>query len=128
MVLVTLPVFMISDVNGMFPFIPYHVKEHFREYLSMLLPANWEQMDVFDRRSYVRDTLDPTRPVGTVQRQYVSNMEIWCECFGKNKEDMKPSDSYAIAAIMKRLKGWEKSEDRRRIPIYGLQRLYVRKK
>ena len=37
MVLVTLPVFMISDVNGMFPFIPYHVKEHFREYLSMLL-------------------------------------------------------------------------------------------
>jgi hypothetical protein len=54
-------------------------------------------------------------------------MEIWCECFGKNKEDMRPSDSYAIAAIMKRLKEWEKSEGRRRIPIYGLQRLYIRK-
>lgn len=37
MVLVTLPVFMISDVNGMFPFIPYHVKEYLRERLSMLL-------------------------------------------------------------------------------------------
>ena len=98
-----------------------------REYLSMLLPANWNEMDVFDRRSYVRDTLDPTRPVGTVPRQYVSNMEIWCECFGKNKEDMRPSDSYAIAAIMKRLKEWEKSEGRSRIPIYGLQRLYIRK-
>ena len=46
---------------------------------------------------------------------------------GKNKEDMRPSDSYAIAAIMKRLKEWEKSEGRRRIPIYGLQRLYIRK-
>ncbi len=40
---------------------------------------------------------------------------------------MRPSDSYAIAAIMKRLKEWEKSEGRRRIPIYGLQRLYIRK-
>ena len=99
-----------------------------REYLSMLLPERWDDMDVFERRGYVRDVNDPTRPVGVTQREDVSNMEIWCECFGKNKEDMKPSDSYAIAAIMKRLKGWEKSEGRRRIPIYGLQRLYVRKK
>ena len=99
-----------------------------REYLAMLLPERWDDMDVFERREYVRDVNDPTRPVGVVQREDVSNMEIWCECFGKNKEDMKPSDSYAIAAIMKRLKGWEKSEERRRIAIYGLQRLYVRKK
>ena len=40
---------------------------------------------------------------------------------------MKSSDSYAIAAIMKRLKDWEKAPDRRRIPIYGLQRVYIRK-
>ena len=84
-------------------------------------------MDVFDRRNYVRYVNDPTRPRGVVQRESVSNMEIWCECFGKNKEDMRPSDSYAIAAIMKRLKEWEKSEGRSRIPIYGLQRLYIRK-
>ena len=98
-----------------------------REYLAMLLPENWDDMDVFDRRNYVRYVNDPTRPRGVVQRESVSNMEIWCECFGKNKEDMRPSDSYAIAAIMKRLKEWEKSEGRRRIPIYGLQRLYIRK-
>ena len=98
-----------------------------REYLAMLLPENWDDMDVFDRRNYVRYVNDPTRPRGVAQRESVSNMEIWCECFGKNKEDMRPSDSYAIAAIMKRLKEWEKSEGRRRIPIYGLQRLYIRK-
>ena len=95
-----------------------------REYLSMLLPANWDQMDVFDRRSYVRDTLDPTRPVGIVQRQYVCNMEIWCECFGKNKEDLRPSDSYAIASIMERIDGWERMKDRMLLPIYGRQRIY----
>ena len=48
-----------------------------REYLAMLLPENWEDMDVYDRRSYVRDVNDPTRPRGTVQRASVSNMEIW---------------------------------------------------
>ena len=95
-----------------------------REYLSMLLPANWNEMDVFDRRSYVRDTLDPTRPVGTVPRQYVSNMEIWCECFGKNKEDLRPTDSYAIASIMERINGWERVKDRMLLPIYGRQRVY----
>ena len=25
-----------------------------REYLAMLLPENWDDMDVFDRRNYVR--------------------------------------------------------------------------
>ena len=97
-----------------------------REYLSMLLPANWNEMDVFDRRSYVRDTLDPIRPVGTVPRQYVSNMEIWCECFGKNKEDLRPTDSYAIASIMERISGWERMKDRMLLPIYGRQRVYER--
>ena len=39
---------------------------------------------------------------------------------------MKTTDSYAIAAIMLQLDGWEKSWERHRIPIYGLQRLYMR--
>lgn len=41
-----------------------------------------------------------TRSEGTVRREIVSNIEIWCECFGRAKEDMKPADSYAIAALM----------------------------
>lgn len=98
-----------------------------REYLSMLLPDNWDKMDIYDRRNYVLDTSDPTRPVGVRQRSSVSNMEIWCECFGKKKEDLRPSDSYAISAIMTRIDGWEKSGRSERIPIYGKQRVYERK-
>ena len=98
-----------------------------REYLDMLLPDSWEDMDIYRRRDYFRDPSDPTRPEGVVQRTVVSNLEIWCECFGKSKEDIKPSDSYAIAAIMKRIKKWEKASARTRIPIYGLQRVYTRK-
>lgn len=97
-----------------------------REYLDMLLPANWAEMDIYQRQEFIRDRNDPTQPAGTIQRDQVSNIEIWCECFGKRKEDLRPSDSYAIAAIMVRIEGWSKPEMRRRIPVYGLQRIYVR--
>ena len=98
-----------------------------REYLDMLLPDSWDDMDTYRRRDYFRDQNDPTRPAGSRHRTEVSNIEIWCECFGKAKEDIQPKDSYAISAIMKRMKDWEKVECRKRINIYGLQRVYVRK-
>lgn len=97
-----------------------------REYLNMLLPDTWDEMDIYRRRDYFRDMEDPTRPKGTIKRMEVSNIEIWCECFGKAKEDIKPIDSYAISAIMKRLKDWQRSDNRRTIPIYGRQRIYTR--
>ena len=93
----------------------------------MLLPTNWDSLDIYKRQDYVRDTGDVTRPAGTVQREYVSNLEIWCECFGKRKEDIKPSDSYAIAAIMQRIETWEKTGGTKISPIYGKQRVYRRK-
>lgn len=97
-----------------------------REYLNMLLPDTWDEMDIYRRRDYFRDMEDPTRPKGAIKRMEVSNIEIWCECFGKAKEDIKPIDSYAISAIMKRLKDWQRSDNRRTIPIYGRQRIYTR--
>ena len=97
-----------------------------QEYLDMLLPDTWDSMDVYKRRDYVRDADDPMRPGGSVRRMEVSNMEIWCECFGKPKEDMKPSDSYAISAIMERIAGWSKTGKAKSLPIYGRQRIYKR--
>lgn len=97
-----------------------------QEYLDMLLPDDWDSMDIYRRRDYFRDTDDPTRAIGTVQRQIVSNIEIWCECFGKAKEEMRPSDSYAISAIMIRLDGWQKTDKFKRLSIYGKQRIYTR--
>ena len=98
-----------------------------REYLDMLLPDKWESMSFYDRRDYIRDSADPTRPAGTDLRETVSNIEIWCECFGKLKEDMRPADSYAIASIMAHIEGWERSGRFVRLPIYGKQRVYIRK-
>ena len=61
-----------------------------------------------------------------MQRKLVSNAEIWAECFGKNPAEMKSADSYAIAAIMEQMDGWEKTNDRMYIPLYGRQRVYRR--
>lgn len=98
-----------------------------QEYLNMLLPSQWNEMDLHERRAYILDPDDPTRPKGSIKRTEVSNLEVWCECFGKRAEDIQSRDSYAIAAMMKRLKGWERTASRVHVPIYGQQRIYVKK-
>ena len=97
------------------------------EYLETLLPDGWGDMDIYARRSFVADKGDPTRPNGTNVRIEVSNAEIWCECFDRNLSEMKPADSYAIAALMTQVDGWERTTERCRQPMYGHQRLYRRK-
>lgn len=96
------------------------------EYLETPLPENWEEMDLYQRRSYLTDRSDPAQPGGKIRRTRVSNAEIWAECFGRNPSEMKPADSYAIAALMVRFKDWQRTEKIRRLPIYGRQRLYER--
>ena len=95
-------------------------------YLDLLLPENWADMDIYARQEYIRDPDAPVQPKGMVRRDAVSNLEIWCECFGKRKEDIKPADSYAIAAMMLHIEGWHKTDERKTQPLYGQQRLYRR--
>ena len=94
------------------------------EYLAKLLPDSWDSMTLDDRLLYLDDyDIAGNRVGGTRLRETATNLEIWCECFREPMKRIQPKDSYAIAGILKRL-GWERSCDRRRIPIYGLQRLY----
>lgn len=95
-----------------------------QSYLDTLLPDNWDTMSLYERRNYLHDEL--TSKEGSVLRQTVCNMEIWCECFGKDSAAIKKSDSYEIAAIMQRLGGWEKDK-RKSVTLYGQQRIYIRK-
>ena len=83
-------------------------------------------MDLFARRAWLASEGDQTRPAGIQRREFVSNMEIWAECFGRNPADMRPQDSYAISAMMVQTGSWRRSEKRVCQPIYGRQRVYVR--
>ncbi|NBJ02992.1 hypothetical protein D3Z62_23605 [Lachnospiraceae bacterium] len=93
-------------------------------YLNTLLPDNWDAMSLFERKNFLSGDDFGGMKTGTVERTQVSNAEIWCECFGNSLSAIKTSDSYAIAAIMMKIDGWEKSGKRKRIPLYGMQRMY----
>ncbi len=93
------------------------------QYLNRLLPTNWHEMDLYKRRSFLNGD-DFICEKGTSQRTEVSNAEIWCECFGKSQSDLKSSDSYQLAAIMKQIGGWERTSSIKKQPIYGRQKIY----
>ena len=98
-----------------------------REYLDTLLPEKWDDMDLFERRNFLHGE-DFGKPdlKGTVRRMSVSNMEIWCECFGKERANLKRMDSGEISAIMARIGGWTAEDKKERIALYGPQWLYRR--
>ena len=101
-------------------------------YLETLLPEDWDTTDIYRRQEFFRDPADPTRPVGTVRRTQVSNIEIWCECFGRHRDVLKKTDSYEIEAIVNSIGGWERytgsKTGKKNIPLYGPQKIYVREK
>jgi len=102
-----------------------------QEYLDRLLPNDWDSYDLYQRRSFLEGSEFGREPgSGSVRREKVCTMEIWCECFGKPRESLKKSDSYEIESILFKLGGWKRysgnSQSKLRIPGYGLQKTYVR--
>jgi predicted P-loop ATPase len=104
-----------------------------RTYLDILLPEDWDTMSLYERRNFLGGSeFGGGTRVGTVKRNLVCNMEIWCECFDKDASSMKTADSYAIGAIMRKISDWNKycgnKNGTSNFPIYGKQRAYSRVK
>lgn len=101
------------------------------DYLEKLLPANWNKMDLYERRNFLKGN-DLIEIKGTVKREKVCIMEIWCECFCKERADIKRSDSYAIESILKRIGSWERLSSNKtgktRYTLYGPQVTFLRSK
>ncbi|MCQ9341320.1 virulence-associated E family protein [Corynebacterium phoceense] len=102
------------------------------EYLDKVLPANWDTLPLGARRIYLDGGILPGEYKQSDMwehagpRETVSKIEIWAECFGRDPDAMKRSDSYDIAAIMAQIDGWENTGDREHLPLYGRQRVYRR--
>ena len=101
------------------------------EYLEKLLPEDWDEMDLAERRGFLRgDQFTGGNRVGTVRRSVVSAVEIWAECFGKDPSMIKRSDTYDIFGMLMKIGGWEKYDGNRngalRRALYGVQRCFVR--
>lgn len=97
-----------------------------QEYLDTLVPANWGEMDLYQRRSFLSGSEFGGSPqTGTVRRDKICIMEIWCECFGKERQNIKRTDSYEIEGILNKLGGWKVGK-KTRFGIYGPQKTFIR--
>lgn len=104
------------------------------EYLEKKLPANWEVLPLNIRRIFLDGGNVPEQfnngfgfgGQTYIDRDSVSKIEIWSECFGRDPDQMKRMDSYEISSIMAQIDGWEDSGKSKRLPIYGKQRVYER--
>lgn len=101
-------------------------------FLNTPLPANWYRLCEDERKRYFQSRDDFGAPLSkpedgkTISRQRVCNMEIWTECFGKNRSDITPRDSMAIKTIMRKIKGWEFLEGKKDFGVYGTVMGYER--
>ena len=91
-------------------------------YLDKALPKDWDKTDIYSRRTFVESGGD-----GVYQRDFVCIAEIWCECLGKEKEDMSRYKTKELNEIVRSLEEWQPEKGTKNFPIYGTQRFYSRK-
>lgn len=99
------------------------------EYLGMLLPEDWESKDIYDRREYIRNYGDDDY-CGSVQRERVCALEIWCEVMEGDRKNLQNAKAREIIDILQSIKGWSpysKSVGKMRFgKMYGVQRAFIR--
>ena len=97
------------------------------EYLEMELPEDWESKDIYDRREYIRNYDDHC---GSVQRERVCALEIWCEVMEGDRKNLQNAKAREIIDILQSIKGWSpysKSVGKMRFgKLYGVQRAFIR--
>lgn len=78
-----------------------------QEYLNKTLPSHWDEMDLYDRRKWLKGYDFEGNPAeGTVQRDRVCAREIAEECFGFDAGKYRQSDTRLYNDIMHRMPGW----------------------
>lgn len=98
-----------------------------QEFLNTPIPADFDEWELEARRDYFIFKNTDTDSADLVERQSVSNLAIWVECFGRKPSELTTRDSYRISAIMTKLSDWEKTGTSKRCKAYGKQRIYERK-
>lgn len=97
-------------------------------YLDTLLPENWNDLDLPDRRLYLTGGGFGAQPEGSIRRDRVCPLEIWCEAFGGDRKDFNYQKCKEIKDIIQRTGEWVPIKGTLRFgKEYGPQRGFVRK-
>lgn len=99
-----------------------------RRFLNMKLPDNWGDIDLPERKSYIRgDETLTGQPIGTARRDRVCALEIYLELFDGNKANASHQNMRFIYNIMRNIEGWKRTKKAMRIPgFYGVAKGYIR--
>ena len=100
------------------------------DFLNRKLPEDWEALDLSARRMFLDGDFGDSE--GTVTRDRVCALEVWCELLGNDHRKFPMMDRREINDILRRLPGWKsydlsKSGNLRFGKMYGLQRAFVKK-
>ena len=99
-------------------------------YLNREIPINWHSLNLTERKNFLNNETTSETIINQklVPRKVVCMAEIWCECFGKNKNEMNRYNTREFHSIMKNLTNWAAINSTKNFPFYGKQKFYERKK
>jgi len=97
------------------------------EFLKRKLPANWNAKTVKQRIDWLNgfDFDDTQESTGEFERERISGIELFVECFKGRAEDYKKADAHEMTDILNRL-GWKKAAGLCSLGEYGRQRYFTR--
>jgi putative DNA primase/helicase len=80
------------------------------KYISTLVPEDWLNYTIEQRQNYfafeqvtVEDDLVGDKKSNLKKREWISAIEVWCECFGKQPYDLDQRNSTQINKILRSL-------------------------
>lgn len=95
-----------------------------QEYLETLLPDNWESLDLFERRGWLEEDSEK----GTIERDRVCVLEVWCEALGGDPKALTGMMSREINNVLRSFPEWEEKKTVQRFgKLYGRQRGFSKK-
>ena len=94
------------------------------EYLSRMVPENWNQMDVGARKMFLAGNAVTAGKLVPMDR--VCAAQVWVEVFGGDIRFMKRADALELNHILEQMPGWERVRNVFRMGPYGTQKGFKR--
>lgn len=92
------------------------------EFLEIKIPVNWYDLSLSIRKQYLQGNAN-IEGIRLVERDKITAIEVWAECFGKPKEYLTKKDASEINSVLESLKGWQRYKGTRSLgKEYGKQR------
>lgn len=97
-----------------------------QNYLDTLVPENWREKNVYERRAWLQAEKDDIAEPGTMIRKQVCIAEIYCELFGGAMKDFNTYMARDLHNVMSRQKEWVRTKKMVSLKNYGRQYVYER--